>query len=320
MEHLIVKTALRTLEIESDTLIALRGAIDADFVKIAGLIFQSKGRVIVSGIGKSAIVAQKIVATLNSTGTPSVFMHAADAIHGDLGMVRSEDIVICISKSGDTPEIKVLAPLVKNLGCRLFGMVGNKNSYLGKCADLILHTPVSKEAEPNNLAPTASTTAQMALGDALATALLAMRGFTEKDFAQFHPGGSLGKRLYLRVGDLYPQNERPAVKTEDSLNVTILEMTSKRLGATAVLDEQDQLCGVITDGDLRRMLERGGDFSKFRAKDLMNPNPKFIQPEALAAEALEKMRAYSITQMLVAENGRYLGIIHLHDLIREGLI
>jgi arabinose-5-phosphate isomerase len=275
---------------------------------------------VVSGIGKSAVIAQKIVATLNSTGTPSLFMHAADAIHGDLGMIRPEDVVLCISKSGETAEIKVLVPLLRHLGNTLVGMTSKADSFLGRQADLLLHTPVDQEADPNNLAPTASTTAQIAMGDALATSLLASRGFTPQDFAQFHPGGALGKQLYLRVSDLYPQNERPVVTPKADIRQTILEMTSKRLGCTAVLDEQEHLLGVITDGDLRRMLEDGRDTQGLTAADIMSSQPRTIQADALAVKALEQMRANSITQLIVLDGQQYVGIIHLHDLIREGLI
>lgn len=320
-EELIVKTALRTLEIEIETLNALKISINHAFSNCIKAIFSSNGRLVVTGIGKSAIVAQKIVASLNSTGTPALFMHAADAIHGDLGMVRPDDLVLCISKSGETPEIKVLVPLVKNLGNTLIGMVSNAESYLGKHAQYVLHTPVSQEADPNNLAPTASTTAQMAMGDAMATALLALRGFTPQDFAQFHPGGALGKQLYLRVSDIFPNNEKPAVTLETDLPSTILEMTSKRLGATAVLDDTGKLQGIITDGDLRRMLSRGGDLNGLRAKDIMSTNPKTIQDDALAVKALQMLRANSITQLIVVDAAHhYQGVIHLHDLIREGLI
>lgn len=320
MEDLIVKSALQTIDIESSTISALKASINNEFVSVVQRIFDSNGRVILTGIGKSAVIAQKIVATFNSTGTPALFMHAADAIHGDLGMIRPDDVVICLSKSGDTPEIKVLVPFVKNFGNTLVAMVSNKESYLGKQADFVLHTPVSVEADPNNLAPTASTTAQIVMGDALAIALLSLKGFTKEDFAQFHPGGSLGKQLYLRVSDLYTLNEKPKVFADSPLRATILEMTSKRLGATAVVDEQDNLLGVVTDGDLRRMLEKGEDASSYTAKDLMTAHPKSIAPNALAVKALELMRKHSITQILVAEEGKYVGMVHLHDLIREGLI
>lgn len=320
-EELIVKIARRTLEIEENALKALIISINGDFVACVKAIFSAQGRLVVTGIGKSAIVAQKIVATLNSTGTPALFMHAADAIHGDLGMIRPDDLVLCLSKSGETPEIKVLVPLVKNLCSAVIGMVSNPQSYLAKHAQYVLHTPVDQEADPNNLAPTASTTAQMALGDALATALLALRGFTPQDFAQFHPGGALGKQLYLRVSDIYPQNEKPAVHLDESLPNTILEMTSKRLGATAVLDDSGKLKGIITDGDLRRMLSRGEDFSNLRAKDIMGTNPKIINCNALAVNALEMLRANSISQLIaVDDDGGFVGFLHLHDLIREGLI
>lgn len=302
-------------------MLALRQSIDEGFARCTQAIFECKGRLVVTGIGKSALVGQKIVATLNSTGTPALFMHAADAIHGDLGMIQPHDIVLCLSKSGETPEIRVLLPLLKNLGHPVIGMVSARTSYLGRNADYLLWTPIEQEADPNNLAPTASTTAQMALGDALATALLALRGFTPQDFAQFHPGGALGKQLYLRVSDLYPQNERPVVLLKDSLQRTILEITSKRLGATAVLDEDGQLRGIITDGDLRRMLERGNGFDGLLAEEIMTPAPKTIQADAMAVKALQLMRSSSITQLIVVkESGEYAGFVHLHDLIREGLI
>lgn len=320
-EELIIKTAIQTIEIETATLIALKNSIDGGFTATVKAIFQAQGRLIVTGVGKSALVAQKIVATLNSTGTPAIFMHAADAIHGDLGMIRSSDMVLCLSKSGNTAEIKVLVPLVKNLGNPIIGMVSNLDSYLGKQAQYLLHTPVPKEADPNNLAPTASTTAQSAMGDALATALLALRGFTPEDFALFHPGGTLGKQLYLRVHDLYPNNQKPAVHREESIEKTIIEMTSKCLGATAVLDHDQKLVGIITDGDLRRMLERQTNAGRLQAKDIMNATPKTIPAHALAVKALHKMRQHSITQLIVvSDEGQYLGFIHLHDLIREGLI
>jgi len=320
-ENLIKDTAINTLTIEANTLRGLYNSIDDIFVNCVQSIYQSPGRLVVTGIGKSAIVAQKIVATLNSTGTPSLYMHAADAIHGDLGMIGKYDLVLCISKSGETPEIKVLAPLVKKLGSTLIGMTSRKDSFLSQQSDFSLHTPITKEADPNNLAPTASTTAQMAMGDALATALLALRGFTPKDFAQYHPGGALGKQLYLRVSDIYPSNEKPKVNVGTSLEETILEMTGKRLGATAVVDENNHISGIITDGDLRRMLKKGVDFSKFQAKDIMHNSPQSILPNTLAINALGQMRKYSISQLIVADkNGFYLGFIHIHDLLREGLI
>lgn len=319
-ESLIVKTATRTLEIEKDTLEGLLSCIDEAFAACVQAIFDIEGRLVVTGIGKSALIAQKIVATLNSTGTPSLFMHAADAIHGDLGMIRRGDAVLCLSKSGETPEIKILVPLVKSMGALLIGMVSQRESYLARHADYLLYTPCPQEADPNNLAPTASTTAQAAMGDALATALLALRGFTPQDFAQFHPGGSLGKQLYLRVSDLYPNNERPWVFLVDSIQRTILEITSKRLGATAVLDEEQRLRGIITDGDLRRMLEREMDINGLQAQHIMTSSPKTVTRDELAVRALDIMRSNSITQVVVVDDDRYLGIVHLHDLIREGLI
>lgn len=320
-EGIIKKTALRTLEIEIAALKALEQSIDEGFEACVQAVYTCKGRLVVTGIGKSALVGQKIVATLNSTGTPALFMHAADAIHGDLGMIQPGDFVLCLSKSGETPEIRVLVPLLRNLGNPIIGMVSKRSSYLGRHADYVLCTPVDQEADPNNLAPTASTTAQMALGDALATSLLALRGFSPQDFAQFHPGGALGKQLYLRVSDLYPQNEQPAVQEEDTLQQTILEMTSKRLGATAVLNEEGQLCGIVTDGDLRRMLEKGSGFDNLLARDIMTAGPKTITENAMAVKALQLMRKSSITQLVVTdEQGRYKGFVHLHDLIREGLI
>lgn len=318
---LITKTALQSLDIEIDTLRGLRDSIDEDFVRAVELIANSQGRLIATGIGKSAIVAQKIVATLNSTGTPAIFLHAADAIHGDLGMIQPDDLVLCLSKSGETPEIKVLVPLLRHLGNPLIAMVSQRDSYLGHRAACILHTPVKQEADPNNLAPTASTTAQIAMGDALATSLLALKGFSPQDFAQYHPGGALGKQLYLRVQDLFPQNERPQVSPQDDLRTTILEMTSKRLGVTAVVDSTDELIGIITDGDLRRMLEKNIPTDQLQARDLMTAQPKTILASEMAVKALNIMRQNSITQLMVIdEQNKYLGVVHLHDLIREGLI
>ena len=320
-ENLILKTATQTIRIERDTLEALSNSLDEKFSSCVEAIFRCNGRLVVSGIGKSALVGQKIVATLNSTGSPSVFMHAADAIHGDLGMITPKDVVLCISKSGATSEIRMLAMLVKKQGNKLVAMTGNTDSFLARKADFLLHTPVAKEADPHNLAPTASTTAQMAMGDALATSLLALRGFTPEDFAQFHPGGSLGKQLFLRVCDIYPQNQKPRVGPEESIENTIIEITSKRLGATAVVDDQEQLCGIITDGDLRRMLNKHPHFSGLRAKDVMTASPASIQENEMAVKALQQIRHRSITQLIVtSESGRYVGMIHLHDLIREGLV
>jgi arabinose-5-phosphate isomerase len=320
LDNLIVKTASETIKIETDALSDLQKSINQDFIYTVKTIYQSKGRVVVTGIGKSAIVAQKIVATFNSTGTPALFMHAADAIHGDLGMIQSGDVVICISKSGDTPEIKVLVPILKKLDTALIAMVSNKASYLGVQANYILHTPIEKEADPNNLAPTTSTTAQMAMGDAVATALIALKGFTPNDFAQYHPGGVLGKQLNLRVSDIYPHHEKPSVSVDASLKAIIMEITSKRLGVTAVLDQSDNLIGIITDGDLRRMLERDEDPRLATAGTIMSKAPLVIAPSEMAVTALELMKERSIMQLLVVEQNQYLGVIHLHDLIKEGLV
>jgi arabinose-5-phosphate isomerase len=320
-EELILKTALDTIDIEVETLNRLKNSINGAFVECVQSIFDCKGRMVVTGIGKSAIVGKKIVATFNSTGTPAIFMHAADAIHGDLGMIQQDDYVLCISKSGETAEIKVLVPLLKNLGSTLIGMVSNCDSYLARNAHYILHTPVSKEADPNNLAPTASTTAQIAMGDAMATALLSLRGFTPRDFAQFHPGGALGKQLYLRVSDIFPNNEKPAVAPHDSMQAAIMEITGKRLGATAVVADNGKLVGIITDGDLRRMLEKSTQLDGLSAQDIMTSSPKTIRANAMAVKALQIMRQYSITQLVVLdEHEQYVGIVHLHNLITEGLI
>ncbi|MEY2834845.1 MAG: hypothetical protein RLZZ557_507 [Bacteroidota bacterium] len=316
----LLDIARQTLQLEAQAIMELQSKIDGQFTDIIDQLHHMKGRLVVSGIGKSAIIGQKIVATLNSTGTPSIFMHAADAIHGDLGMVQQGDIVMIISKSGESPEIKVLVPLIQNLGNPLIAMVGNLESTLAKGANWILDTTVSQEACPNNLAPTSSTTAQLAMGDALAVCLMETRGFGSADFAKFHPGGALGKKLYLRVGDLSKLNEQPAVDENSSLKAVILEMTRKRLGLTAVLNNEKQLKGVITDGDLRRMLEKGGDLENTQAKDIMGTHPKTIAPDALAVDALDRMRKNNITQLIVTENNTYLGVIHLHDLVREGLI
>ena len=316
----IESTARRTLAIEADTVRTLIQHIDQGFVEAVEAVFRRPGRLIVTGVGKSAIIAQKLVATFNSTGTPSIFMHAADAIHGDLGMIQLEDTVLCLSKSGATSEIKVLIPLLRNIKVPILGMVSNLDSYLAKQADYLIYTPVAREADPNNLAPTASTTAQLAMGDAMATALLALRGFSPQDFAQFHPGGILGKQMYLRVRDIYPNNELPAVSPKAHLQEVIVEMTAKRLGVTAVIDEEQRLQGIITDGDLRRMLERGKAPDKLTAMEIMTKSPKTVSADTLAVKALEILRSHSITQLLVVEQEQYLGVIHLHDLIREGLV
>ena len=319
----LLREAQKAIRLEADTLVALAQSLaqSEDFVRCVGLIARSGGRVAVTGIGKSAIVAQKIAATLNSTGQPALFLHAADAIHGDLGMIQANDVVLCLSKSGETPEIRVLAPLVKNFGNPLVAMTANPNSALALASDLLLYTPVAREADPNNLAPTSSTTAQMALGDALAIGLLTLRGFKPEDFARYHPGGALGKKLYLRVGDLCARHEAPAVSSDSPISAVIVEISSRRLGCTGVVNADGHLCGIITDGDLRRMLERNARFDALKAADIMTPNPKTISADALAADALAVMRAASITQLLALDaQGRYVGVAHLHDLVREGIL
>jgi arabinose-5-phosphate isomerase len=295
--------------------------IDDNFEKAVETIHQSRGRLLLPALAKSAIVGQKIVATLNSTGTPALFMHAADAIHGDLGMIQQDDVVIIISKSGESPEIKVLVPLIRSFGNKLVGMCGNKNSILALQSDHFLNTTVEKEACPNNLAPTSSTTAQVVIGDALAVCLMELNEFTGKDFARYHPGGNLGKKLYLKVDDVYKMNEKPAVKKDAPLKDVIFEISRGRLGATAVIDENNKIIGIITDGDVRRMLEKISDVSKIKAEDIITLNPKTIQPHLLAIEAFETLKKFDINQLLIAgDNNVYLGILHLHDLIREGII
>ncbi len=315
----IIALAKTTLNIEADSVKNLENYINNDFVAIVKLVYESKGRLVITGIGKSAIIAQKIVATMNSTGTPSIFMHAADAIHGDLGTIQKDDVVICISKSGNTPEIKVLVPLLKTGGNKLIALVGNTDSYLAKQADYILNSTVEKEACPNNLAPTSSTTAQLAMGDALAVCLLDCRDFTSADFAKYHPGGALGKKLYLKVGDIASQNQKPIVKPSDSIKSVIMEISSKRLGATAVLNNEN-LVGVITDGDLRRMLEKTDAISSLTASDIMNKTPKQIDADELAINAMQLLEQYNITQLIVTDKGKYHGFVHLHDLLKEGII
>jgi len=315
----IIKTAKQTILTESNAIANLANLIDVDFEEAVKFILNSKGRVIVTGIGKSANIATKIVATFNSTGTPAIFMHAADAIHGDLGNVQKDDVVICISKSGNTPEIKVLIPLIKNYGNKIVAITGNIESYLGEHADFTLNAFVEKEACPNNLAPTTSTTAQLVLGDALAICLLNSRGFSSKDFAKYHPGGALGKRLYLRVSDLIKNNLVPKVTATDSIAKVIVEISEKRLGVTAVLDTH-KIVGIITDGDIRRMLANTTNISEYTAKDIMGTNPKTIDSEAMAIDALNTMENNSITQILVTDHTKnYIGVVHLHDLIKEGI-
>ncbi len=306
------------IENEANAILGLKALIDDNFKKTIEMILENKGNLIFSGIGKSAIIAQKIVATMNSTGTTSVFMHAADAIHGDLGIVREGDIVVILSKSGETPEIKVLVPLIKLRGNKIVAIVGNKRSFLASQADFVLDVTVPDEAIPNSLAPTSSTTAQLVMGDALALTLMYCRGFSADDFAKFHPGGALGKQLYLKVKDLYTKNEKPEVAADDNLTQVIIEMTRKRLGA-AVVTEGEQILGIITDGDLRRMLMRHPDIEHVKAGEIMTPNPKTIEEDALVADALHRMRHNSITQLPVTVDGRYVGVIHLHDILKEGI-
>ncbi|MCK8522683.1 KpsF/GutQ family sugar-phosphate isomerase [Aquimarina sp. D1M17] len=315
----IISYAKKTIAEEAQAIAYLEELVDEEFSKAVETIQNSKGRVIITGIGKSAIIATKIVATMNSTGTPAVFMHAADAIHGDLGNILKDDVVICISKSGNTPEIKVLVPLIKNFENPLIGITANKESFLGKEADYVLHAYVDKEACPNNLAPTTSTTAQLVMGDALAVCLLHLKGFSSRDFAKYHPGGALGKKLYLRVGDITSRNEKPSVSPSSNINEVIVEMTEKRLGVTAVT-ENGKIIGIITDGDLRRMLTTNTSYEGLTAKDIMSPNPKAIENTAMAVDALEILEENSISQLLAAENGKYAGVVHIHDLMREGIL
>ncbi|WP_370000596.1 SIS domain-containing protein [Winogradskyella sp.] len=315
----ILSIAKSTIDSESKAIANLSELLTEDFANAVELIYNSKGRVIITGIGKSAIIANKIVATLNSTGTPAIFMHAADAIHGDLGLILKDDVVICISKSGNTPEIKVLVPLIKHAKNKMIAITGNKDSYLGQQADYILNAYVEQEACPNNLAPTTSTTAQLVMGDALAVSLLELRGFSSKDFAKYHPGGALGKRLYLRVNDLSSQNQKPQVGLEASLKEVIVEITEKMLGVTAVIDDE-KIVGIITDGDLRRMLSKSDDITGLKAKDIMSNNPRRIDENAMAVDAKELMETFEISQLLVESDGKYAGVVHLHDLIKEGII
>jgi arabinose-5-phosphate isomerase len=320
--ELILTSARSTLAMEAKAIHALADTIDDsnDFVGCVKTMASSSGRVVLTGVGKSALIAQKIVATFNSTGTPALFMHGADAIHGDLGMIQPDDIVMCLSKSGETPEIKVLLPLLKSRGNPLVAVTANQESTLAKVADFLLWTPIEAEADAHNLVPTTSTIAQLALGDALAVAILTLKGFTTDDFAQYHPGGALGKQLYLRVSDLYVLHECPSVEQDASIQDIISEITKKRLGATAVLDEAGDLLGIITDGDLRRMMEKYTHFNQIKAFDILNKKPKVIEADALAANALTLLREFAISQLVVLDKGRYVGMVHLHDLVREGLV
>lgn len=315
----IISIAVQTIETESKAISNLANLVDEEFAQAVDYVFHSKGRVIVTGIGKSANIATKIVATLNSTGTPATFMHAADAIHGDLGTIQPEDTVICISKSGNTPEIKVLIPLLKSLGNKLIAITSQKDSFLGIQSDYILHAYVEKEACPNNLAPTTSTTAQLVIGDAFAMCLLDLRGFSSSDFARFHPGGSLGKQLYMRVRDLSSLNEKPMVAPESDIKNVIVEISKKMLGVTAVV-ENEKIVGIITDGDLRRMLTKTDNIALLKAKDIMSENPKTISDSEMAAKAMEIMESNGISQLLVEQDGKYQGVLHIHNLIKEGII
>jgi arabinose-5-phosphate isomerase len=316
----IKKIARDVLINESRAIENLTNFIDDNFEACVNEIYSAKGRVVITGIGKSAIIANKIVATLNSTGTPSLFMHAADAIHGDLGMIQKDDIVICISKSGNTPEIKVLVPLLKRRGSKLVALISNTNSYLAKQADFVLNATIAEEACPHNLAPTTSTTAHLALGDALAVCLLELRNFSSRDFAEYHPGGALGKQLYLKVSDIFVNNQLPVVKPDTPVHEALLEITSKRLGCTAVIDDETRLLGIITDGDLRRMLQKNLNIGELKAADIMTTSPKVIQKDEYAVKALHMMQEKSITQLAVMDDDKLVGFIHLHDLLKEGIV
>ncbi len=315
----ILAIAKGTLQAESDAITKAIDFLNDDFLESVKAIFNSKGRLIITGIGKSAHIGQKIVATLNSTGTPSLFMHAAEAVHGDLGMITKDDVILCISKSGNSPEIKVLAPLLKGDGNILIGMTANKASFLGKNSDFVINAYVEKEADPNNLAPTTSTTVQLALGDALAVSLIEMRNFTANDFAKYHPGGALGKKLLLRIENILDGKNKPTVNISSRIQEVIFEISNKRLGVTAVLDDDD-IKGIITDGDIRRMLEKTTDLSLITAKEIMTVNPKTIEMNAKVEDALNIMESFEITQLVVTKNNKYAGIIHLHDILKEGIV
>jgi len=319
IQQQIIASAQKTIAIEQDAILQLQNCIDDEFAAAVQTIYKSKGRVIITGIGKSAIIAQKIVATLNSTGTPAIFMHAADAIHGDLGTIQKDDTVICISKSGNTPEIKVLVPLIKHTQNTLIAITSNRESFLGQESDYILHAYAKEEACPNNLAPTTSTTAQLVMGDALAVALLDLKGFSSTDFAKYHPGGALGKKLYLRVHNLTSTHEKPQVTPQATVREVIVEISAKMLGATAVI-ENNEIIGIITDGDLRRMLSANETTKHLTAKDIMSASPKIIDNQAMAIDALEMLEENGISQLLAIENGIYAGIVHIHDLIKEGIL
>lgn len=314
----ILNIAKSVISIEQEAISELGKRLSDDFPNAIELILASEGRVIVAGVGKSANIANKIVATLNSTGQPAVFLHAADALHGDLGNIQENDIVICVSKSGNTEEIKSFILLVKNLGNKVISICGNKDSYLVRESDLFLDSTVDKEACPHNLAPTSSTTAQLVLGDALSVSLLELRNFSDSDFARFHPGGSLGKRLYLKVSDLVSDLSKAQVSSSDSINDVIMEISHKRLGATAVIDN-GILVGIITDGDLRRMLEKNSEIDSLRALDIMGVSPKIVSSDVLAKTALDIMEQNNISQLIVLDGEEYKGIVHIHDIIKEGI-
>mgnify|MGYP003705793527 FL=1 len=315
----IKKIAKETISLEVDAISKLQNRIEDDFVNVINLILNAKGRLIVVGIGKSANIANKMVATFNSTGQPAIFVHAAEAIHGDLGNIQSGDVVICISKSGNTPEITALLPLIKKMGNSIIALAGNMNSFLAKESDFVLDVSIEKEACPNNLAPTSSTTAQLVMGDAIAVSLLACKDFTDKDFARFHPGGTLGRRLYLKISDILSAENNPTVRVEASINEVIIEISNKRLGATAVIDN-DELKGIITDGDLRRMLENGASFTDLKANDIMHEYPKTISNDTLVYDALQLMESSNISQLVVMDSLKYVGIVHLHDILKEGVV
>lgn len=315
----ILETAKNTIIIESQAISKLADLLTNDFVESVQLIHKSKGRLVVTGIGKSAIIAQKIVATLNSTGTPSLFLHASEAVHGDLGMVQQDDVVICISKSGNSPEIKILVPILNRFGNTLIAMTGNLTSFLAKHSQFVLDTTVEKEACPNNLAPTNSTTAQLVMGDCIAVCLMELRNFKSEDFAKYHPGGALGKKLLLRVKDMLDESKKPTVSPESNVQTVIFEISEKRLGVTAVV-ENDKIIGIITDGDIRRMLSKTETITGITARDIMTKNPKMIQPNDMVVEALNIMEDFSITQLIVAEDNSYKGVIHLHDILKEGIV
>ena len=316
----IIQSARKTIQIEAEAINQLLTSIDHQFADVITLLLNIKGRIIITGVGKSANVAVKIVATLNSTGTPAVFMHASDAIHGDLGIIQPDDVVLMLSKSGNTPEIKYLIPLIKNFGNKIIALTSQKKSFLAQNADYLLYTPLQKEACPNNLAPTTSTTLQMVIGDAIAVALLENRGFTDKDFAKYHPGGSLGKKLYLKVKHIITQNEKPISSAEDLIKDVIIEISRKRVGATVIIEE-NKILGIITDGDIRRMLQKNIDINKIKAGDIMTKNPKTIPANALAVSALKIMKEHNINQLIaVDDNNKYIGVIHIHDLLKEGII